>query len=483
MPRLSLADDVRLTALNFADVAGDVFAPTVRIGVTGLSRAGKTVFITALIHALMYGGSLPALSASRSGRLINAKLTQQPDDGIARFAIEDHIHDLMHERNWPTSTRQISQLRLTLRFESQSGLARALGRNTLNIDMVDYPGEWLLDLPLLDQSFEAFSAEALAKAGAPEREQLSRAFLARLETTDPNAPLDEVHAKSLAEAYTLYLRACRADETSLSMLPPGRFLMPGDMEGSPALTFVPMARGESEKKAPSGSLYHAMERRFEAYKRLVVKPFFIDHFARLDRQIVLVDTLAAMNAGPAAVNDLRDALAAIMSCFNPGKRSFLGALLGPTIDKIVFAATKADHLHEEQHDQLEAVLDHLVEDAKRKATFTGADVATLAIASVRATRQAQARHNGSTLKAVAGVPMKGDAINGEIFDGSREVAIFPGDLPVDPASLMKAESDFQPLRFVRFRPPLIQADDGKPPQLPHIRLDRLLQFLIGDKLA
>ena len=32
-----------------------------------------------------------------------------------------------------------------------------------------------------------------------------------------------------------------------------------------------------------------MERRYDSYVAHVVKPFFHDHFARLDRQIVLVD--------------------------------------------------------------------------------------------------------------------------------------------------------------------------------------------------
>ena len=40
-----------------------------------------------------------------------------------------------------------------------------------------------------------------------------------------------------------------------------------------------------------------------------MRPFFRDHFARLDRQIVLVDALAALNAGPDAVRDLERALA------------------------------------------------------------------------------------------------------------------------------------------------------------------------------
>ena len=85
----------------------------------------------------------------------------------------------------------------------------------------------------------------------------------------------------------------------MSLLPPGRFLMPGDLAGSPALTFAPLELS-NEGPAPAGSLWAMMERRYEAYKTHVVRPFFRDHFARLDRQIVLVDTLAALNAGPAA---------------------------------------------------------------------------------------------------------------------------------------------------------------------------------------
>ena len=56
---------------------------------------------------------------------------------------------------------------------------------------------------------------------------------------------------------------------------------------------------------PQGSLARMMARRYEAYKSVVVRPFFRDHFARLDRQIVLVDVLTALNAGPAAVGSPR----------------------------------------------------------------------------------------------------------------------------------------------------------------------------------
>ena len=66
-----------------------------------------------------------------------------------------------------------------------------------------------------------------------------------------------------------------------------------------------------------------MVRRYEAYKDVVVRPFFRDHFSRLDRQIVLVDALSAFNAGPEALVDLEAALAGILDCFRIGRSTFL----------------------------------------------------------------------------------------------------------------------------------------------------------------
>src|SRR6516164_3712574 len=117
-----------------------------------------------------------------------------------------------------------------------------------------------------------------------------------------------------------------------------------------------------------------MERRYEAYKAHVVKPFFRDHFARLDRQIVLVDTLAALNAGPAAVRDLETAMTDVLMAFRAGRASLLSALFRPKIDRILFAATKADHLHHTSHDRLEAILRHLTARAINRAEEVGAKI-------------------------------------------------------------------------------------------------------------
>jgi hypothetical protein len=486
-PRLpaltTLTDETRIALDSLVGRAAGLFsAPTLRLGVTGLSRAGKTVFISALAHNLIHGGRLPVFEAARSGRLARAYLEQQPDDAVPRFQYEDHVDALVQAREWPDSTRAISEFRLTVDFESASGWSRMFSSGRLSIDIVDYPGEWLLDLPLLGKSYQAFSKEALDLADLPVRRDLAEAWRALVGSIDPGAPADEMSARRLAEAFALYLKACKQDERALSTLPPGRFLMPGDLEGSPALTFSPLVLTGAAAKP--GSLQAMMERRYEAYKTHVVKPFFREHIARLDRQIVLVDALQALNAGPSAVIDLERALAEILACFRIGRGGFFTDLFSHRIDRILVAATKADHLHHESHDRLQAIVRRLADRAMKRAAFGGAELDVLAMAAVRATREGTVSQNGETLPVIIGTPMAGERIGAQVFDGETETAVFPGDLPADPSEAFASESEAGSLRFVRFRPPRLERTaEGATLSLPHIRLDLALQFLLGDRLA
>jgi hypothetical protein len=320
---------------------------------------------------------------------------------------------------------------------------------------------------------------------------LAAEWHAHLATLSAEGREDEQAALSAARLFTEYLRACRDERFAMSLLPPGRFLMPGNLAGSPALTFAPLDVA-ADGQAPEGSLWAMMRRRYEAYKDVVVRPFFRDHFSRLDRQIVLVDALAAFNAGPEALHDLEAALAGILECFRIGRSTLLSMLFRPRIDRILFAATKADHLHHSSHDRLEAVLRRTVNRAVARAEDTGAELDVVALAAVRATREAQVQRGRDRLPSILGTPAPGETANGKAFDGTAEVATFPGDLPDDPEELFKGESAFRGLssapaeksdyRFLRFRPPLLERDGTGEPALPHIRLDRALQFLIGDRL-
>ncbi len=213
-----------------------------------------------------------------------------------------------------------------------------------------------------------------------------------------------------------------------------------------------------------------------AIKDKVVRPFFRDHFSRIDRQIVLVDVLGAIHQGPRAVEDLRRTMAEVLAAFRPGRNGWLDRLFGGRrVERILFAATKADHLHHAQHPRLTAIMEAMLRDARARADFAGARTAGLSIAALRCTVEEEIARDGEVL----------EAVRGRLADG-RLVAMYPGELPADPARLLSparegAESwlgadyammDFAPARVAR-RP-----GEG----LPHIRLDRAAEFLIGDWL-
>jgi predicted YcjX-like family ATPase len=255
------------------------------------------------------------------------------------------------------------------------------------------------------------------------------------------------------------------------------------------LTFAPLDVAP-DSIARRGSMQAMMERRYDAYVGHVVRPFFLDHFARLDRQIVLVDVLAALDAGPEAVAELETALSDVLAAFRHGRNSWMTALLRPRVDRILFAATKADHLHHTSHDRLEAILERLVARARGRAAHAGAAVDAIALAAVRATREAMLTRGGEELPVIVGTPEAGETVGGRMFDGEEEAAIFPGDLPADPEVALSpggyrggSQGGDTDLRFVRFRPRLVERSGGRPPSLPYIRLDRALEFLLGDKLA
>ncbi len=455
-------------------ISGALFEPVIRIGVTGLARSGKTVFITSLVANLMDRARMPQLAAAAEGRILSAYLQPQPDDTVPRFDYEKHLADLTGPTpRWPDNTRAVSQLRLSLRVRPAGLLAGMQGPRTVHLDIVDYPGEWLLDLELMDLSYADWSAKVLERI---EGRAEARGYLAALGGVDGMAAFDEGGARRLAEGFTAYLMAAR--DAGYSDCTPGRFLLPGEMEGSPALTFAPLP---PQGRTRRGSLVREMARRFEAYKARIVKPFFRTHFARIDRQIVLVDALGAIHSGPPAMEDLRRALADILGAFRPGRNAFLARLLrGRRVEKILFAATKADHLHHSQHARLTAIMAALVREAKDRADFAGARTEAMAIAALRATVEETLDHDGRPLDCVRGTLLNDDGTRG------RQAAFHPGELPEDPQALLGParqgaeawlDGDY---RVMRFAPAALRLKPGEGP--PHVRLDKAAQFLIGDRL-
>ncbi|MCX7890232.1 MAG: YcjX family protein [Rhodobacteraceae bacterium] len=461
-----LLDDLARSVPGLGLLADDVL----RLGVTGLSRAGKTVFITSLVANLLDRGRMPGLRAEAEGRIEAVWLQPQPDMTVPRFDFEANLAAMTGPApRWPDSTRAVSELRLSFRLAPGGMLGALRGPRILHLDIVDYPGEWLLDLGLLDTGYAAWSEATLARiARRPE----AAPFRAALADADPAAPFDEALAQGLARAFTAYLAAARA--AGHADCTPGRFLLPGDLAGSPVLTFAPLPPGGPD---PRGGLRREFARRFDSYRAQVVRPFFRDHFARVDRQVVLLDVLGAIHDGPAALEEMRGTMADILGAFRPGRNRWLSGLLGGRrVERILFAATKADHLHHEQHGRLTAILAAMMREARDRADFAGAETAAMAVAGLRTTVEEKLRHKGAELACVRGT----------LLSTGRQAAFYPGELPEDPARLLAParagagrwlDADYGVMHFA---PAPLQLRPGEGP--PHIRLDRAAQFLFGDRL-
>jgi predicted YcjX-like family ATPase len=440
---------------------------TLRLAVTGLRGSGKTVFITMAVHHLLRTHELPFLSAVQEGRLLGVRLLPPGPDDLPAFPFASARAALTDgEPRWPPATERLSTLRLQFRFVVKGALRRRLGeRRLLTVQIIDYPGEWLLDLPLLDQTYEAWSAATLRAAETAPRAAHAGDWRSFLATLDPDAPASSEQAGRGAALYADYLRRCQG--AGLSLLQPGRFTMPGDLAGSELLQFCPLLEGRGGG-APGGSLAQLMRNRYERYRSLVVLPFYRDHFSRFDRQIVLVDLLGVLNHGRACFADCEAALALVLGNFRYGPSGLLARLLRPRIETLLFAATKADHVAHNQHPNLRLLLERLVEEAAGAARFEGVKPAFLALAALRSTDVVRTDHQGQVLSCVQGV-LKGE---------DRATVLFPGEIPPE----LPAEEDWRVgrFRFRDFAPRRLTLQGAERPQ--HIRLDQALEVLLGDRL-
>lgn len=444
-----------------------------RLAVTGLSRSGKTAFITGMVNQLLNlhsGARLPLFSAVREERLLGVKRVPQRNLAIPRFTYDEGLAQLYGTPPaWPTPTRGVSEIHLALRYRSNDSLLRHFKDTaTLWLEIVDYPGEWLLDLPMLAQDYPGWSRQMTGLLKG-DRAAWAQPWRDLCRDLDPLAPADENRLAAIAQAWTDYLVTCKRE--GLHFIQPGRFVLPGDMAGAPVLQFFPWpdvdAIGETRLAQADKSTNAGMLReRYHYYCEKVVKGFYRDHFLGFDRQIVLVDCLQPLNSGPQVFNDMRLALTQLMQSFHYGQRTLFRRLFSPVIDRLLFAATKADHVTVDQHANMVSLLQQLIQEAWQNAAFEGIAMDCMGLASVQATRSGLVDVNGEQIPALRG---------NRLSDGAP-LTVYPGEVPARlPSAAFWQQQGFQ---FEAFRPQSMPVDQP----LPHIRLDAALEFLLGDKL-
>jgi len=461
----------------------------INLAVTGLSRSGKTAFITSLVNQLINEGNGSKLSffdPVHHGNFIAAKRVAQKNLSIPRFDYDKALMSLTNEPpSWPEPTHGISELRLAIRYQPKNSLLKyAADMATLTLDITDYPGEWLLDLPMLKQTYEQWSEQTQALLTTKPRDEYAKSFLAKVANIDPFAVADEELLAELAKEYTELLHTFRY-KLGLSVIQPGRFILPAELAGAPILEFFPFPNltdidGNDYQNASDDSFIGMLRARFIEYKEQVVKKFYRQHFLRFDRQIVLADCLSPLNActdnsGPESFADLQLAMEMILESYSYGKSGLFARLFSPKIDKLLFAATKADHVTSEQHAPMVSLLNELIHQSKHKLNFDAVDMKTLAIAAVKSTSSGKSFHQGQQISVIQGNTIKYPSKN--INKVAETITLFPGSVPERlPSKAFWQQSAFN---FINFTP---ISGMSKHQPLPHIRMDQVLQFLLADKM-
>lgn len=432
------------------------------IGITGFSGSGKSTFITSLIHQLKYssnanlGGFLPA----RDERLLNVEL--QPLDDLPLFDYQQGIQALAGDPPaWPPSTTHISGCRLIIEFKKKSMLPTFTGETRrFTLELRDYPGEWLLDIAMLQQDYRQWSMDTAALCSKGIRHQLAEEMQKEFNDLDPLAPIDEQQIEALFVRYRSFLMTCKT--AGLTFIQPGRALLP---DSSDFPVFIPLFNLQSLSpqaldNADDDSLYKVMQQRYKTYLKNFVQPFYKTFFRGIDRQVVLIDVLKALSGGKEKFDDMVIAFSRIIDCYRVGHNAFLNRLFSPQVEKILFLASKPDRILMNQHESLRRLCDDIISHICPQSVRNRIEIETEIAAAVRTTHD----HN--------------DHLTARLLDGQygelRHPAI-PDKLP-DPDQWHQLSRWNPPVLRAPLNPDLIMGG-----RLAHIRMDKVLRDLIGDK--
>lgn len=405
---------------------------------------------------------LPGLAQRLGGRAVSVQVAPSGSGGLPRFDHARHLAALTADPPaWPERTNEASLLALDLTLGRQR-FGLPLPDQHIRLELLDYPGEWLLDLPLLQTPFEAWSESVFRRLEAPAAAGLSREFLAFAAALPAGAPADEALAATGHRLYRALLHQLR-DKAGLALLQPGRFLMPAPGAAPPYMAFFPN-RG-------SGGLHRLLAGRYAEYADAVREDLSEPMFGNLDRMVVLVDLLTALHTGQDAYADAGEALAAAAGALR-WRLSWMDMLMAlgsgrlppRTVSRVAFAATKSDHVAERQRGNLQALL--------RNTALAGGpagDITTgyFAIAAVRCTRD--------VVHTLEGRPVS--AVRGRRIGDERAVLSYPGEVP----DRLAPDDPFWSHPFLE----LPQFEPQRPPEngrggVPELGLDELLGFLLED---
>ncbi len=437
----------------------------IRVCITGLSGAGKTAFITSFINQLVHqknSKTLPFWLAHADSRVVAAKLVPYNDMHIPEFPYSKALNSI-ESGCWPDSTSNISQARISIKYKIKNKwLKKIQSYSYLNVDIVDYPGEWLLDLPLLNLDYNTWSQQFYQWASMLPQSEMLCGWLERINSLDISSTT-ESDIKRLSKEFRETLRACKSSQKGIHFIQPGRFVLPGDLDSAPVLDFFPLLIQKDTEL--NGNAYILLEKRYNYYKEHIVKPFFKEYFSKVDRQLMLVDVLKVLNQGFDSYKELQSTLSKLVTSFNYGQSNWLKRMFQPQINRLVIASSKSDHVPPDQHNALKVFLTNMLRSAENQVGYQGVQVNNLAFSAIRVTEPVIADHDNKKLTCVKGYEL----------GTQKKIVNYPGIIPTEPMS--QSQWANQEFNFVEFAIPELTTEKA----LPHHRMDRVIELLIGDK--
>jgi hypothetical protein len=433
---------------------------TQHIIVTGLSRSGKSTLLTSMMAHLSHHAEqaqlinkLPLLDKMANNRLVDAKLTSWKDEKI--FPYEAQITALQ-QRQWPESTKEISAFALTLTLKRKNVLAqRLLGNQQLQLVIHDYPGEWLMDLPMIDQSYQDWSAHVFAQQSSEPQHSLAKAWLACVHDFDFTLPTTPVYTNHLIESYQRYL--LEAKRNGMTRLQPGALLLHPPTPRATLGRFCPLPAKILAQPDHPWVLFFAQA--YHDYKQNWLLPLREKYFKHSNKQVILVDLLEGLNYGKHYLAEMQEALTHLTQSFVYGKRRWYERLHKPiSIDQVIFVATKVDLVPIKEQTNLRALLENMTQSAQNTLAQHHVEVVHLLLAAITTTKPVENAEDSLIYKHISGE--------------TRQVSFDPIPTRIQDLS----ENGRYP--FLPSQPPLIKTASD----LHAMHLDQLINRLLKDNL-
>lgn len=457
---------------------------TTTVAVAGLSRSGKTALITSIIANLEAAGRDPKTARWLGGldvvdtlRLRSAEQPRnyKPTHG-RMFPYSNMLAALTAETpRWPSRTANVYEVAVDLNFwPGKKPENTKMPTARLRLVFVDYPGEWLVDVPLLAQTYAEWSRAALNRLERAPWADLSEAFREHLRTAPWSADDDNELARNAALEWQKVLVAAR--DRGLKWIQPGQFVRKRDQPDESAvpaldeelLWFCPLPEAEIAE-AKRGSLARAMAQRYAAYQK-DVEAFFGKTLEGASHHLLLVDVLEALAEGEDAFHETAEVLSEVYRVFADRKSGFWNLFGRTGFEKVHLLATKADTVPSIQRASLESLLGEMC--VGRLVGTTGITRPNAHyVAAIRATEDVDHRtEDGGQVRVVQG-------LCSELGKVRRVTMIdIPDTMPQ--ADYFRRRAGIRTPRFV---PPKVEG--GGRSGIPNVRLGKAIQDLLGDLLT